>query len=387
MKILLCSPIPTLDPRLGAARVALDFASGLDELGVDYDLYPRADQTIARVDYAAHLQEFLPRVASQYDVVDYPFHAKPWIESASGSGSTLKVARIMLLPHHEDFDPDPQPPKSFYRSFRSVARVICGRKKPPLYSPEIRRDMDDNIRRAHLTNVGNTADRECLIRLGFDEKKIKVFPYGLTTAAVAAFDEIHARPDQVSRTPTIAFLGTFDYRKGCLDFPDIVSRIASSVPRVRFRLLGTRGMMQTANQVRLFFPKKMRERIEIHPSFDPAELPQLLADCSVGIFPSYREGFGIAVVEMLAAGLPVFAYDVAGPCDILPKAWLVERGATIELSRRVIKALNAPDNRRLDLSNQAIAASRRFHWHQIAADTIDCYSQHLAVLRSPQKEK
>ncbi len=382
MKILLCSPIPSLDARLGAARVAVDFASGLDELGIDYDLYPRPDQTIPRVEYAAHLQAFLPTVARQYDVIDYPFHAKPWIDNAADAAGTLKVARIMLLPHHEDFEADPQPPQTLYRRLRNTARVICGRKKPPLYSPEIRRDMDDNIRRAHLTNVGNTADRECLIRLGFDADKIKVFPYGLTSAGAAAFDQLNASNSKPTRSPIVAFIGTFDYRKGCLDFPQIVNQITAAVPDVRFRLLGTKGMMQTSAQVRSFFPHKLRARIEIQPTFNPAELPQLLADCSIGIFPSYREGFGIAVVEMLAAGLPVFAYDVAGPCDILPPQWLVERGSAKELSRRAIDALQAPAPLRQDLSTQAIATSRQFHWRKIAANTIDCYQQCLANLRA-----
>lgn len=382
MKILLCSPIPSLDPRLGAARVAIDFASGLSELGIDFDLYPRPDQTIPRIEYAAHLQAFLPTVADRYDVVDYPFHTKPWLEGSLNSATTLKVARIMLLPHHEDFEPDPQPPQSLYRQLRNAARILCGRRKPPLYSPQIRREMDDNIRRAHLTNVGNTADRSCLIRLGFDAERIKVFPYGLTTDGAASFDSLHASPEKPKRAPVVAFIGTFDYRKGCLDFPAIVKHVAAQVPDVRFRLLGTKGMMQTEAQVRSFFPRKIRARIEIHPTFTPAQLPLLLADCSVGIFPSYREGFGIAVVEMLAAGLPVFAYDVAGPCDILPPQWLISRGFSDELARRVVQTLRAADAEWHELSTTAIATSRQFHWRKIAADTVDCYRHHLAKLRS-----
>src|SRR5690606_34160211 len=109
-----------------------------------------------------------------------------------------------------------------------------------LYSPQIRREMDDNIRRAHLTNVGNTADRSCLIRLGFDAEKIKVFPYGLTTEGVSSFNRLNASSEKLIRSPIASFIGTFDYRKGCLDFPAIVTRVAAKIPDVRFRLLGTR---------------------------------------------------------------------------------------------------------------------------------------------------
>ena len=38
--------------------------------------------------------------------------------------------------------------------------------------------------------------------------------------------------------------------------------------------------------------------------YQPDALPQLLSDCTVAAFPSYVEGFGLAVVEQLAAGIP-----------------------------------------------------------------------------------
>ena len=57
--------------------------------------------------------------------------------------------------------------------------------------------------------------------------------------------------------------------------------------------------------------------IELISDYPPADLPRLLADCTVGVFPSYVEGFGLAVLEQLAAGIPTVAYDVSGPRDSL----------------------------------------------------------------------
>ena len=60
-----------------------------------------------------------------------------------------------------------------------------------------------------------------------------------------------------------------------------------------------------------------RKALSCRPTFEEADLPSLLADCAVALFPSYVEGFGLAVLEQLAAGLPTIAYDVPGPRQIL----------------------------------------------------------------------
>lgn len=372
-RLLICSPIPSLDPKLGAARVALDFAEGLQENGIPYDLYPLPHQSIERHEYAAHLKDFLPKASYDYDIIDYPFHTEPWIHEANPA--CLKVARIMLLPHHEDFSPDPLPPETLQTRLRALARLLLRREKPPLYSPQIRREMDANLQACDLINVANSADRDCLSRLGFDPRKIMVQPYGLTSAGFNRFSQEKIQHPKQTDQPLIAFVGTFDYRKGCLDFPEIIRQVCQAIPGARFRLLGTKGMMQTREKVLQFFPPALRPKLDIHPSFNPEELPTLLAECQAGIFPSYREGFGIAVVEMLAAGLPTLAYNAPGPCDILPPEWLVPPGDIQMLSSKALKLIGQGGSTNPTLRSLAINSAERFHWKNISLETFQDYSE------------
>ena len=85
--------------------------------------------------------------------------------------------------------------------------------------------------------------------------------------------------------------------------PRIVERVVRKAPETRFRLLGTRGMFASADDVLRRFPRTVRRHVEVVPTFDAGELPRLLADCAMGFFPSYLEGFPFAVLEMLAASL------------------------------------------------------------------------------------
>jgi glycosyltransferase involved in cell wall biosynthesis len=150
-----------------------------------------------------------------------------------------------------------------------------------------------------------------------------------------------------------------------------VKHIIKSVPDVSFRLLGT---VRSEDDVLAFFQQEDRGRLEIIPQYNPDKLPGLLAPCSVGIFPSYIEGFGFGVLEMLAASIPVIAYNSPGPPMMLPPDWLVPRGDTRAMSARVVDLLL--DNRRLIQARaEAKRRSEEFCWKTIARQTSEIYFQ------------
>jgi glycosyltransferase involved in cell wall biosynthesis len=178
----------------------------------------------------------------------------------------------------------------------------------------------------------------------------------------------------------VGYVGTFDPRKGMRDFPGIVAGVCRAVPATRLRLIGTRGMLTTADEVLAEFPRAVRDRIEVIPTFDPAALPELLAGCSVGVFPSAVEAFGFGVLEMLAAAVPVIAYRAPGPPVMLPDEYLVGRGDIGGMVAKVVGLLKDPTRLR---AARAWARGRAadFDWDDIAARTAAEYERRLARLR------
>ena len=172
-----------------------------------------------------------------------------------------------------------------------------------------------------LINSWNSADTRLLIEQeGVAADRLIEMPPGLPPARLEQLGHLAARrgAGPSSRPPRVVVLSTFDFRKGALDLPPMLQRLRRRHPGLQLRLLGTRGLFRSEAEVRRYFPAQLQRSLEVIPSFEAAELPRWLADCDAGLFPSYLEGFGIAVLEQLAAGLPVFAYDVPGPCDSLP---------------------------------------------------------------------
>ncbi len=378
MKALFCSSHP-LDSRLGAPKILIEVAAEMDRLGWHCTLvsdeeicpgvgrYPNNARRL--VAFANSMGAYLDRRAREFDVVDYDHRFLPF-PRARFHPSTLMVARVPLLLHHAERIRLPPMGGIRQRMKSQLARPI--RLLQMKY--EFRRIVR-TLRNADLINVSNDYDRTELVTRNFDPDDVTVIPLGITDDRLAAFA---ADPPPAPITPRVAFVGTFDARKGAPDFPELVRSVVTAIPGCKFRLLGSQ--YRGVEEVLRFFPRALRRGIEVHPRFEPAELPGLLSDCSLGVFPSYYESFGFGVLEMLAASLPVVAYDSPGPPMMLPREYLVARGDVPDLAARVVALLKSPRK----LADARVWARRRakdFRWEVAAQRTSDVYRERLAALR------
>jgi glycosyltransferase involved in cell wall biosynthesis len=365
MRILFCSQIG-LSKQLGATKVLIELAEEMTALGWQCDFVSPADiapnQSNDQTPYHVYLREHLRKVAGEFDVVEYDHNHLPYARSEF-PGEALFVARSVLLAHH--FDSIAIPGEKGIRA--KIYHLLKGRKIIKR-SQQSRLLAHRTVQEADLVNVLNYDDEMELMRRGISKEKIVVIPNGLSHVHRALFDKVSSDPPQDS---LIAFIGTFDPRKGETDFPAIVKEICSAIPNARFRLLGT---FKDTSTVCAAFPKRLRQQIEVVPRYRSEDLPELLAPCSIGIFPSYIEGFGLGVLEMLAASLPVVAYNAPGPPMMLPPEYLVPRGDTKAMSRTVIHLLK---NREM-LNHARLWAkdrSRQFSWPLIAQQTHRIYCE------------
>jgi glycosyltransferase involved in cell wall biosynthesis len=363
MRILLISDTH-LSKELGASKVVMELADELTSIGWDCHLssLPELIQKgyVSSDRGSADLRSYLREHASAYDVVDYGHSHLPYLRSEFPA-TTLFVARSVLLVHHFDDISIPNYPTWKAR----VYSLIFNLRNRVRFKKTLAR-TNITVAQADLVNVPNDDDRDTLIRHGISGNKIVVLPYGLSQARWSIFDSMSTA---LPPAPMVAFVGTFDGRKGAADFPKIVRLIAKKNPGVRFRLLGT---YKSSEEVLARFPNSLRPRIEVIAKYASDDLPNLLASCSVGIFPSYIEGFGFGVLEMLAAGLPVIAYNVPGPPMMLTERYLVNRGDTLAMSNRVTDLLKS-DSDLIAARAWAKKVTKQFLWSNIARETSDVY--------------
>ncbi|MGD0640814.1 MAG: glycosyltransferase family 1 protein [Roseiarcus sp.] len=99
------------------------------------------------------------------------------------------------------------------------------------------------------------------------------------------------------------------------------------------------------------------------------DLARIYASADVFVFPSKTDTFGIVIIEALASGLPVAAFPVAGPLDVIG-----ESGAGVlddDLRAACLAALEIPRER-------AREHSLRFTWRESARQFL----QHIEASRA-----
>ena len=361
---------PSLE--LGGSKSQLELAAALEPLGWSCHV---AGPDASGIAAPAEL------LRQPWDVVDWDIHlAIPRLLLPPG---TLSLARIPFLNLHLRGGHVPWP-LGHWRWRRRAQHLLHhwrgGRSEiQELADAQVR--VRQALSQADVLNTWNSADTRLLIEQErVAQSRLVELPPGLPTARMHALaDAAQARAAAVApRPPRVVVLATFDFRKGCLDLPPLLAQLRRHHPGLQLRLLGTRGLFRTEAEVRRFFPADLQPALEVVPSFNAAELPHWLADADAGLFPSYLEGFGIAVIEQLAAGLPVFAYDVPGPCDSLPAGWRVPPGARRLLANRISNFLSQPAAHQIQARQQAMERAQAYSLHALAAQWDQLYRQRLA---------
>lgn len=102
------------------------------------------------------------------------------------------------------------------------------------------------------------------------------------------------------------------------------------------------------------------------------ELADVYSSADVFVFPSKTDTFGLVLLEAMACGLPVAAYPVTGPLDVIGDA---PAGALRDDLRQA--CLDALKLNRED----AVAHARKFSWHAATLQFVN----HLHPVRETEE--
>jgi len=162
----------------------------------------------------------------------------------------------------------------------------------------------------HATRVTclNTAERDELVRRGWaPADRVDVVFHGVPPEFF--LDE---RPARQART--LLFVGQWLPMKGIAYLREAFVEIAHGHSDVRLVCAGT---LASADTVLAGFPPVVRSRITVVPRLERLALVERYREADIMVAPSLYEGFGVALVEAMAARLPIVTTRVGVAADAL----------------------------------------------------------------------
>lgn len=117
-------------------------------------------------------------------------------------------------------------------------------------------------------------------------------------------------------------------------------------------------------------PEHVRKDIILPGYIDDAQLPILLREADIFLFPTFFEGFGMPILEAYASGVPVVASNTTSIPEVAGDATiLVNPLKPLEIASGCSRIINKPELRRR-LVSLGLQRARQFTWEKAGRETL-----------------
>ena len=141
-------------------------------------------------------------------------------------------------------------------------------------------------------------------------------------------------------------------------------------------LAGSQGF-EAAETLREIEASPAAPRIRVTGYVSDSQLAEWYARASIFVFPSFDEGFGMPVIEAMAAGVPVIAGDASALPEVAGEAaLLIDPAKDDDLANALQRLVKEPElHHRLTVLGKAHAA--QFTWARAVEQTLAVYRELL----------
>lgn len=173
------------------------------------------------------------------------------------------------------------------------------------------------------------------------------------------------------RQPYLLFIGTVEPRKNLVRVIQAFERIAGEFPDCSLLLAGKLGWGYEP-VLAAIARSPFRERIR-HLGYVPDRSRSiLLCGCAALVYPSLYEGFGLPVLEGMAAGVPVITSNVSSLPEVSGDAALLVNPESVDdiaAGLRIALGSSLAD----ELRQKGPTRAKLFTWRRTAAETWKAY--------------
>ncbi|RKX94403.1 MAG: hypothetical protein DRP84_07105 [Spirochaetes bacterium] len=253
-----------------------------------------------------------------------------------------------------------------------------------------------------LVAISKTVKNEYL-KLGIPLEKIVEIPNGVD---IERFTERKKYPREVilnyfrlpQNVKILLTVGRNHPKKGYTLIPNIAESLFKECKNFVWIVVG-KGVSKVNYQNlssyiknRLIFldtaPKIFNNNRNSFSEFPDENLIAFYLNADVFVFTSFIETFGIVLIEAMAAGLPIVAFDVEGVRDVVKdreNGFLIPRG-DIDIYASKIKELLCNSNLYATIKKRNVLKARQLSWDRITSKYVEVYENLIDRQRLHRRE-
>jgi glycosyltransferase involved in cell wall biosynthesis len=211
----------------------------------------------------------------------------------------------------------------------------------------------------------NSEVRESLIIRGFDAKRIAIITPGIDLDYIASIS-----PGDDQDAYDAVFLGRINPSKGIFDLPPIWKKVTERLSHARLAIIGGGSEPIIVKLAAELEANGLHDTVDLLGYVETERIYALMKRARLFVFPSHEEGFGIAILEAMACGTPVVAWDLPVYKELFKGAIIAIPLGNQQAFAEVIVALlrNTKIETKSDMLLQAHQCAQRYSWSSVSLD-------------------
>ncbi len=178
-------------------------------------------------------------------------------------------------------------------------------------------------------------------------------------------------PGTVEREPFILWISRLQKYKGPTDAVEVLEKLAPDFPELKLVIVGSGPFKEKLNA--FIAEKGMQEKVTLTGFISETEKIDLLQRAAIHLQSSYKEGWGLSVIEANACGCPVVANDTTGLRDSCRdnETGLLYKHCDIDDAASKVRQILTDEPLRDRLVKKGQDWAKTFSWERNSREIID----------------
>lgn len=222
-----------------------------------------------------------------------------------------------------------------------------------------------------------------LVELGV-KGEIHVLPHGVEYTNYPSRENARERLGIPKNAVVVGFIGRISRGKGPQDialvWAEIKKRVPNAIlifvgPEPRVSISGIKGNMEEVK--RILKESKSLSSVIFAGMVDENMMPYYISSFDLLVSPSINEGFGMSILNSMAAGVPVVAYRNTAIPEMVGNAGILVETGNIQALRDSIISILTDSNLLMEYSSRARERASSYSWDKTIDSLINIYSHYL----------